>query len=444
VREYKSVDRWLNNLKPSTSEPYLHFLRRFLEYAKTDPDRLVENAKSGSEASEAVHDQLKAFRRKLEGQGLASYTLQLAYNTVRSFLSWNNIKLSKSPRAFKGRTRYESDRVLEPHEVARMISFAQSTRDKAFVSMLCHAQRVGVLPALRYGMLRAELEKNLNPVVIDVKGELFDADGVNVNKSSSPYRFAIVKETSDLLRQMMQERRDAGEPIDDDSWLFRTYSIKFEGKLRRIARDKRGPAITRDWISEVIKEVAKKAGLQVKRSIGTAVNGKEKFRYEVHSHVFRRYWKRQMKRAGITDGDFLDFLMGHELAYGSAYDKFDRDYVRKEYAKAEPYLTVMVNPEIQELQEEERLKSELAKRNVDAEAEFTKHPTWTRRDRKQWLEVMSRQAMPREKPETSKSDEKKVLVIDESQAENHLNHGYEFVTVLPSGKLLVRLREASE
>jgi len=48
----------------------------------------------------------------------------------------------------------------------------------------------------------------------------------------------------------------------------------------------------------------------------------------------------------------------------------------------------------------------------------------------------------REKLETSKSDEKKVMVIDEAQAENHLNHGYEFVTVLPSGKLLVRLKEA--
>jgi hypothetical protein len=104
----------------------------------------------------------------------------------------------------------------------------------------------------------------------------------------------------------------------------------------------------------------------------------------------------------------------------------------------------MFNPEIQELQEEERLKSELAKKSIDAEAEFTKHPTWTRRDRKQWMEVMARQAMPREKLETSKSNEKKVLVIDESQAENHLNHGYEFVTVLPSGKLLVRLREATE
>lgn len=33
---------------------------------------------------------------------------------------------------------------------------------------------------------------------------------------------------------------------------------------------------------------------------------------------------------------------------------------------------------------------------------------------------------------------KEVLRIDESEAENHLNQGYELVTVLPSGELLIR------
>jgi len=33
------------------------------------------------------------------------------------------------------------------------------------------------------------------------------------------------------------------------------------------------------------------------------------------------------------------------------------------------------------------------------------------------------------------------LRIDESKAESHLNHGYELVTVLPSGKLLIRKKK---
>ena len=44
------VKIWLANVKPSTAKPYLHFLNRFCQYAKIDPDNLVKNAKSDSEA----------------------------------------------------------------------------------------------------------------------------------------------------------------------------------------------------------------------------------------------------------------------------------------------------------------------------------------------------------------------------------------------------------
>jgi hypothetical protein len=131
-------------------------------------------------------------------------------------------------------------------------------------------------------MIREQLEKIVNPIVIDVKGDLIDELGVNVNKESVPYRFGILKETADLIRQMMNERRDAGEPIDDESWLFRTYSMRLHGKLQRISRDTRGPAIRSDFISEMVQEVAITAGVQKKRLIGKMINGTQKVKYDVH------------------------------------------------------------------------------------------------------------------------------------------------------------------
>jgi len=61
----RTVEIWLANVKPSTAKPYLHFLNRFCQYAKTDPDSLVKNAKSDSET---VHNTLKAYRRSLEAK----------------------------------------------------------------------------------------------------------------------------------------------------------------------------------------------------------------------------------------------------------------------------------------------------------------------------------------------------------------------------------------
>ena len=37
---------WLNNLRHSSAETYLHYLKRFCDFAKLNPDQLLENAKS--------------------------------------------------------------------------------------------------------------------------------------------------------------------------------------------------------------------------------------------------------------------------------------------------------------------------------------------------------------------------------------------------------------
>ena len=63
--------------------------------------------------------------------------------------------------------------------------------------------------------------------------------------------------------------------------------------------------------------------------------------HEIHPYVFWRWWKFQMRIAGVVDSGLLEHMMGHHnlrLMHGAAYDEFDPDYIRKEYSNAEPYL----------------------------------------------------------------------------------------------------------
>src|SRR5207249_5278414 len=113
------------------------------------------------------------------------------------------------------------------------------------------AQRAGILTALWYGDVRSQLENGINPIVIDVKGVMLNAQAVNVNKKRTRYRCAIGKETADYL---------------------------------------------------------------------------------------------------------LNVMVGHGLPYEGAYDKYIAEDIRKEYAKAEPYLTVMFNREIALRLEKEQLE----------------------------------------------------------------------------------------
>jgi hypothetical protein len=119
--------------------------------------------------------------------------------------------------------------------------------------------------------VRSELEKGKNPAVVEVEGELVNK-GFNVNKASVPYRFAIGKECADFLRQMIQHRRDAGEPIDNDTWLFRNHSQRLKVGLRRISARERGSPLKHELISDMVKKAATRAGIQVKRDIGKMVH----------------------------------------------------------------------------------------------------------------------------------------------------------------------------
>jgi hypothetical protein len=98
-----------------------------------------------------------------------------------------------------------------------------------------------------------------------------------------------------------------------------------------------------------------------------------------------------MRRGGVTDPAFLDFILGHTTPYRGAYDTFDHEYVREEYAKAEPQVTFLRN------------RSDLA--HGREETNFQR-------------------------------------IVEEREATALFSEGWRWVTTLPSGRLVVQ-RDAS-
>ncbi len=350
AEQYKSVRNWLLGVSEGSRHNYKVYMRKFISFSQLDPDQLLELARTDRHA---VHNKLKEFWEKLREEGLASKTRSVAYTSIRSFLSWNDLPLGKSPRPFVGKVQYESYRVLEPHELSMMLHVARTGRDKALVSFLAQSgQRVGILAALRYRHVQNELERGLNPIIVDVSSELLGKEGFNVNKGGVVYRFAIGKECARFLRMSIEYRRDAGEPIDGDSWLFRSFS-RFVGYAPdgrplcvRVKDNEPSPPLSTGAIRFRVVTVAKRAGLDRVRP-GPRMHGSRTLTHEIHPHIFRRWWKFRMRKGGVTDSDLLAYMMGHRnvrMSHGGAYDEFDPDYIRREYAKGEPFLTVTTNP----------------------------------------------------------------------------------------------------
>jgi len=329
LNDQKSVRIWFANLPNiGTQRTYLYPLKKYVKFTGMKPDELVV---SGRKNPEKTHDLAKMFYNNLD---LASTTKMLCYQTIRSFYRANHISLSRKPATFRAVVEYESRRLYTQQEVTQLVDIAGAFRDKAIIAFLAQSgQRVGILTGLRLGEIDVDQE---SPLVVEVPAVLRNKHGVNVNKAQIAYRFALGEDTKNYLKLMVEDRIHRGELLSEDSWLFRSYSIRISDRIiKKVKLSTPGEPLSGSQIWKIVHDAATKRGVQKKF-------GK---RYLFHPHGFRRYWKHQLRMGGV-DPNLLDHMMGHALPYGGAYDRWTLEDIRSQYKRAEnmvslrPILTV--------------------------------------------------------------------------------------------------------
>jgi integrase len=333
----------------------------------------------------AVKEKIVEYYRQYVAKGYSSNTCRNAPMAIRSFLGYNEIRFGKFPFSTHVDTEYESRRIFARQEVFRMLVGARTPRDKALISfVLQSAQRVGVITNVRYGDVRRQIEDSISPVVIDVKP--------SISKYRVRHSFAIGQESIDFIKIMMRQREQAGEPIDDESFLFRSLSLGWQKVGDKLVfggaahRYDRGKHLDTTTVGVIMRNACNAGGVPLNKQ-ASKPNFPLWTRYEIHPHAFRRWWKNMMRRGGITDPAFLDFILGHSEPYRGAYDTFDHEYIRQEYAKAEPQLTFLRN------------RSDLVQ---------------------------------------GKQENNFQRIVDEPEAAALFSEGWRFVTTLPSGRLVVQ------
>ncbi len=138
---------------------------------------------------------------------------------------------------------------------------------------------------------------------------------------------------------MIEDRKDRDESLGPNSWLFRSHSKWIrENTIHKVSRSTPGLPLSISQAGLIVRMMAERRGIQ------------EKFgkRYLFHPHGFRRYWKHQLRMGGV-DPVLLDYLMGHVVAYGGAYDRWTLEDIRSQYRRAENYVCLhpvsVVSPE---------------------------------------------------------------------------------------------------
>ena len=116
-----------------------------------------------------------------------------------------------------------------------------------------------------------------------------------------------------------------------------------------------------------------------------------------------------MRKAGVTDAPLLEYMIGQKdrwALHGGNYDVFDPDYIRREYARAEPFLTV--------LSQDEHVR-------INRAPDLPFKPL-----AKRWMRNV---VVPSKTPPQK--------VVTEWELDSHLAEGWKYIATLPSGRVIV-------
>ncbi|MEM3597296.1 MAG: site-specific integrase [Candidatus Bathyarchaeia archaeon] len=424
--EDADVRRWFDNLAAKsivTATVYLRTLGFYCDLNKTNPKAILRVA-----GTKAFRDNFTDFIRRLEREGKAGSYLSRFKKVLNSWLSYNgiNVKLKVNIRGESDTPRIADERVPNREELDRILRMAMP-RGRVSIALMAFS---GLRPesignydgsdGLRLGdFVEAEINSDgiefpKVPSMLVVRKSL--------SKARHQYFTFISQQTITYIKEYLEERVKQGEELSKDSPL-----LGFDPRGVKKNRFLRTTLVTRD-----IREAILRAG------------------FNWRPYVLRAYCDTNMiiaESKGKISHPYLQFIMGHkgdiEARYSTNKGVLPPDMVedmRKCYRECEPFLCTTSAPiEQSSIVKEakiEALKS-LAKSLLGIDLLDVKIAMERR---------LGRELSQDETIELFETELKKLRegrsnphrIISERHLEKYLERGWRFVTVLPSGKILIK------
>jgi hypothetical protein len=424
----EGVSRWLRNVARGSqvsAEVALRRLGRACELLKTDPKAMLEWARRDIMG---FQDSLEDLVAKLEGEGKSPGYIQGFLKTVKSWLRYNNITLTRKIK-IKNSTAtptIENEQVPSQEELARVLR-ASPPRVRAAVALMAFAGlrpqsignhdgsdglRIKDLPELKIEGGSVVFEKT--PTMIVVRQTL--------SKARHKYFTFLSSEGCTYLKEYLEERIRSGERLKPESPII--------AHERQEAAQK--PFVMTRKLTHFIRLCMRKAGVYKR------------------PYVLRAYFDTNMiiaESKGKISHPYLQFLMGHkgdiEARYSTNKGVLPPDMVedmRKCYKQCEPFLSTITQPlEQSSIIKEAKIealksiaKSLLGIDLIDVKVAREKQ-LGRELNKDEELELYEREL---KKLRDGKHNPQRI--IHEKELEKYLAEGWQFVSVLPSRKILIK------
>ena len=353
-KEDEDIIRWKNNVSRGsniTAQVYFRRLRGFCNENQTSPQELV---KLGKKEPKKLQDLLEDNVTRLDNEGKAGSYIKSILKSVRSWLSYNDIHLTRKIRISGANSTptLENEKIPSTDELKQVINTANS-RGRVTIALMSQSglrpQTIGNgkdglkikdLPDLSIENGKVSL-KNI-PTQIIIRA--------SVSKTGHKYLSFLSSEGCDYLVAYLQERIGRGENLNQESPLI-SFNAGGESKIFHKKTDNIHPS-TKTVTTEIRKAI---------RSAG----------FNWRPYIFRAYFDTQLLLAeskGKITHSYRQFFMGHkgdmEARYTVNKGRLPESMIedmRSSYGASENIL--MTNPRVESiLDETKQAQLDMAKR----------------------------------------------------------------------------------
>jgi len=428
INKYPSISKFKKlmsrgRLAEQTVQSYVNDIRRFCKFLGfEDPEKTLEHINNIEEKEEWLDGIVGKLMEKYGNTATTSMFkgVKRWLNLNKTDIDWRNIILPSV-------TRKIEDRAPTKAELKRLLSVA-NIRDKAFILVACSTGlRANTLRTLTFGDVNfdypdvAKIRVNKE---YEVNGKTVRS-GRKIMRGKNFYVTFITPEAKKALLDYKKYREEQGEEITESSPLFTS-----------VTKQNRGQMLNRTYISVHWGRLLKKAHL----------HKKSKSWHVLHLHTLKKFCETNLINAGVKPS-YREFWLGHKGLYlESSYFKGEEQEHLKEYRKAIPHLSIIEAPTLSKedvrKQIAESIPDEILQKVADERGETLQQlkldmafgkPETQKIEEKPYTEL---EHVERKRKYPKKEEDCQKL-IEETELKEYLAKGYRFVSVLPSGKIVV-------
>jgi len=415
--DYEECRSWVDELyltlkSRRTVRDYAEAFMQFVEFTGKNPRELARL--SYEEAYRLMKRfALWRFRRK----GVSAKRVKAQWFALVSFFRFHRVKGDfRFPSKNIPVTVKYLDKIPTREELARIMNAPKvSLSTKIAIQFMAYAGlRPEDLTKLTYACIKRDFEEGVIPCAVYVPQE----------KTGNIYVTFIPEETVNLLKQYFEERRKSGEKITDRSPIILDEKVKGGKPVSRVNLCKR------------ILRAMRKSGVEMEEDFAGKIR-------RMRPYSLRKYFRSNL--TGHMPNEYIEAMMGHVSGLNQVYggtrdlDPSTIERMREAYKKCIPFLTATSQPLDQNMVVKqakiEALKSiartlfgiDLLEVKVAKEKEEGRELTVDEQ-----IQLFENELKKlRENPDPQK-------IVSEDELEEYLRDGWEFVSVLPSNRILIR------